>query len=300
MESARATIQGLELSSIPAIERNDRLLCFCNLVDFFHRTKVSVSKETGLDTHEFSYGDISVLLYGSWHDFTTKDSLKGISQSAYQAISVALMQHPSLGTEIKTEDWDKKDMPKTDFGICKIVTHSGYVNDVFSWQLFRANYYADNQGEYSWNDTDDDFLPNRLLSDRILEQEIEKHGLSDEYHKLKQHNKAHALSIVFHDMVMRRKGPNLHAYTKKIGEDVCRANYYRYEAELSRRERDAANSFRSIFSTINRHGDKQYISLDFRHGMLEYHDCKGVHLGEYRFTGSPNSGAASSHNLQSI
>lgn len=282
------------------MERNDRLLSFCNLVDFFHSTKVGVSKEAGLDSHEFSYGYLMDLLYGSWHDFSTKDSLKGISQSVYQAMSVALMQHPSLGSEISNDDWSKKNMPKTDFGICKTDTNTSYVNDVFSWQLFRANYYADNQGAYSWNDTDDDFLPNRLLSDRILEREIESQGLGDEYLRLKQNNKAHALAIVFHDMVMRRKGPNLHAYTKKIGEEVCRANYYRYEAELSKRERDATNSLRSIFSTINRRGDKQYISLDFRHGMLEYHDCKGVHLGEYRFTGSPNSGATSSHNLHSM
>ena len=59
-------------------------------------------------------------------------------------------------------------------------------------------------------------------------------------------------------------------------------------------------SLRKIYSILNRNGKKQYISLDLRHGMMEFHDEKGTHLGEFRFTGVKNAEAESSHDLQAL
>ena len=51
---------------------------------------------------------------------------------------------------------------------------------------------------------------------------------------------------------------------------------------------------------IIKDGKKQYISLDFHKGMFEFHDEKGIHLGEYFFDGTRNKGAEESHNLRTL
>lgn len=299
MESALLLIIGLETSTIPEKERDNRYSHFCELVTYFHSTKVNLYKESGLDNHKFSFGTIYDFVYGGWKDFIHKKSLKGISQKTYQMMASSLMQHPSLGAEITEYDWNQKQHLKASYGLCPDAKASSYVTDKLSWQNERAKYYAANQS-YIWEKDDDDFLPNRSLSDLILEQEIEKHGKKDIYDEELSKKTPNALAVVFHEKVMSGKGNSLAAYTQEIGSRICEANYYRYEEELTRKEQQIAKSLRKIYSLINREGKKQYISLDFRHGMMEFHDEQGIHLGEFRFTGIKNSDAEASHDLKSI
>lgn len=300
MESAQLLIDGLEISVVPEGERDERIVRFCELVDFFHKTNVGLVKEAGMDSHNFSFGTIWDFLCGSWNDFVTKQSFKGIQQTSHQMIASMLMRHPSLGKEITKDEWTKIDYPKTNYGLCDNVTEEEYVIDSLSWQKMRAGYYATHQTVYAWNKNDDPFLPNRVFSDKILEREIESHGYMEEYQKEKLKCSYDALSVVFHDKVMRSKGSALAAYTEQIGKEICEANYYQYEAELSKKEQAEVNSLRRIYSMINRDGKKQYISLDFKHGMMEFHDEHGGHLGEFRFTGTQNSEPESSHNLRTL
>lgn len=301
MESAQLLIAGLETSSVSEERRDEYFRNFCNLVDFFHKTKVKLEKEKGIETHNFSFGMIWEFVCGSWADFVVKDSLKGISQTSYEMFAPILMQHPSLGAEITNIEWERREHPKTSYGLCPDAAENNYIADTLSWQKKRAEYYAAHQTMYAWNETDDSFLPNRLLSDKILEREIEKHGYMEEYQTEKSRRSSNALSIVFHNKVMRGKGNALAAYTEEIGKEVCEANYYQYEEILSRNERRAAhNSLRSIYSMINRDGNKQYISLDFRHGMMEFHNEHGDHLGEFQFTGMRNAEADPSHNFRTL
>lgn len=302
MENAQLLIEGLETKSIKKEERDGRYVHFCRLVAFFHETEVCLVKEEGLDTHNFSFGTVYDLLYGSWADFSKKDSLEGITQNSYQMVAPLLMQHPSLGTEIAASEWLKRGEPKASYGLCPGVMSEVYVTDTLTWQNARAKYYATHQTMYVWKEDDDSFLPNRLLSDKILEREIEKHGYMEAYEieKSKESLESDSLSVVFHEQVMKRKGETLEAYTAEIGQQICEANYYQYEAELTRKEQKKVNSLRRIYSLINRNGEKQYISLDFRHGMMEFHDAHGKHLGEFRFTGVQNAEEDSSHNLQTL
>ena len=300
MESAQLLINGLETSIVPEKERNERVVYFCELVDFFHKTNVSLVKEVGMDAHTFSFGTILDFVYGSWNDFVTKDSLKGIQQTSHQMIASLLMQHPALGAEITKDEWEERENPKTNYGLCASIMESEYVADSLSWQKMRAKYYATHQTVYVWNDKDDSFLPNRIFSDKILEREIKKHGYMEEYQKKKSEQPSDALSIIFHEKVMKSKGTTIVAYTEEIGQEICEANYYKYEAELSKKEHARVKSLRKIYSIINRKGKKQYISLDFKHGMLEFHNEHGDHLGEFRFTGILNSAPESSHNLRAL
>lgn len=297
MENARLLIAGLETASIPEGKRDGRYIQFCELVDFFHKTGVSHSKESGLDAHSFSFGTLSDFLYSSWENVKDKASLKGISQKTHQMMAPSLMQKPKLGKEITDSDWNQKQHPKTSYGLCPNINTSPYVTDRLSWQNARAKYYADNQS-YVWNKDDDNFLPNRLLSDQILIDEIKAHGAMEKYEAELSKNTPNALAVVFHDEVMKNKGNSLLTYTQEIGSKICEANYYICEDELTKKEQQRAKSKRKIYSLINRKGKKQYISLDFRHGMMEFHDEHGIHLGEFRFTGLKNADAEPSHNLK--
>ena len=102
----------------------------------------------------------------------------------------------------------------------------------------------------------------------------------------------------FHRLVMGRQGDAIGGNASSIGGEICRCNYYTYEAELSDFERQYAKNPIEIYSIINRNGKRQFISIDFHHGMFEFHDETGAHLGEYRFDGSFNSNAEADHSLK--
>ena len=297
-EHARLLIDGVETADIAGEARDGAFYEWGLLVDFFHQTGVTVVKQEGMDGHSFSYGSIYDLLYGSWPVFCQKTSLKGISQRTYQMIAPLLMQHPSVGGEISEAEWNRTEHPKASYGMREDVQEAPYVTTVRGWQEARARYYASHQGEYVWQDADDEFLPNRQLSDKLLEDEIKKYDCGGEYEKMR--HERNALATVFHKHVMGKKGPALMAYTEEMGSLVCESNYYQYEKELTAREHALTGGKRKIYSIINRENRKQYISLDFRHGMMEFHDCNGKHLGEFRFTGEKNAEAEDSHDLQAL
>ena len=68
---------------------------------------------------------------------------------------------------------------------------------------------------------------------------------------------------------------------------------------MSTNEQKDCGSLREIY-VIMKDGKNQYISLDFHKGMFEFHDEKGIHLGEYLFDGTPNEEAKKSHNLRTL
>jgi len=69
-------------------------------------------------------------------------------------------------------------------------------------------------------------------------------------------------------------------------------------AELSNLERQYAKSLREIYSIMNKDSKLQFISIDFAHGMFEFHDENGEHQGEYRFDGSYNSPKQPDHSFK--
>lgn len=302
MEHACLLIKGLELGEIPEKERDGAFAEFGQLVDLFHRSKVQVYKQSGLSAQCFSYGTIYDLIYLPWCEFSKKEAFKGISQTTYQMVVAMSMQHPELGKEVTDEDWGGKEMPKTAYGMVKGVSDGGgYLTERQEWQELRARHYRSYPGSYVWGRNDDDFLPNRFYSNQLLEEEILKSNHREEYEKAKGGKMQNVLSTFFHDYVMRGQGTDIAAYTKKMGARICETNYYQYEHELSAKESEIhGHTMRAIYSTMNKNGEKQYISLDFKHGMLEYHDKKGRHLGEFRFTGLKNADGEVSHDLTSL
>lgn len=295
MDSARILKGSLDLEKIPASQKDGAIQNFLELLDTFRRYKSEVYKEEGFDSHMYSYGDASLLFYLSWGEALKLKAFEGISQNVFQMIGNALMQRPGLGQEISDADWKALPPFKCDIGI----TGTPNCSDSRQWHHRRNAVYATQQPAYAWRDDDDDYLPNRQFSNKILEEEVRKHQQQQDYATVLEELACEPLLVRFHQGVMRHKGPALASYIEEIGSKVCEANFYRYEEELSRAEQKVCNAPRKIFSMLNREGKRQYISLDFAHGMFEYINPLGDHVGEYRLTGDKNSGAEPDHGFRS-
>ncbi len=299
MESACLTVEGLDVGKCPEQDRDASLQDFIRLFGLLNDTKTAMYRQKGIERKEFSFGMIWNLFGSAWPSFRNNPSLRGISQSTYQMLSNLSMPNPWLGREIEDEEWDGIDEFKRLYGFKPEALVDSYVYTVGQWHEGRAGYYSDNQDKYEWKEAC--FLPNVMYSNDLLEEEIYAHGLGDEFEETKHKfngNRERAVAEVFHKSVMARHGGALEGYVKEIGEKICKANFYRFEKELSSSEQRRRGSLRKIYSLVGKDGEKQYISLDFLHGMFEFHDSKGEHLGEFRFTGMMNSGPSPDHNIK--
>lgn len=300
-ELVRLVKAGAELQDIKPEKRDDAINSFFSLLSHFKSNGMMHRVEEGFHSHTFSYGNFhNDFIYASYSKIKTTPSLCGISQRMHQLLATTFMPHPLMDKEISAKEWAIAGHLKCNYGMVENVKASPYISTLEAWHKHREAYYADNQGAYEWNKHDDDFLPNPTRTNEILRREITAHGLDGKL-ATKSINPLHDAGILFHEEVAKKKGDRLEAYTRTIGEYICLANFYRYETELSAKEQRLCGSLRCIFSIVNRNGRKQYISLDFKHCMMEHHDEHGVHLGEYRFDGSLNSPSDSpSHDLKSL
>ena len=301
-EYARLLISGLEFSKFPPKSRSSAFEGLKQLVGFFSGEDVHMRVQSGFYAHKFSFGNIyNDFIYASWPEVSANKALEGITQTVHQALAASFMPHPFGDKEISDVEWNALKEGKADYGMRTGAKSEPYVTDSMSWHEVRSRYYREHPGAYVWCSDDDDFFPNRRFSDLLLEKEIERAGKKEKYEEAKNVNPDTALATIFHSDVAAARGRDLAGYTEEIGSKVCEANFYAFEAELTAKETHLnKGSLRSIWSAINRHGEKQYISLDFRHCMMEFHDKSGNHLGEFRFTAQPNSPAEVSHNLKCI
>lgn len=293
MEYSRLLIKGLEFDRYNVEERDAYAEAVFSLIDLFHTKKVILHLEEGFTAHTFSFGDYQTI-YLNWANFKSKSSLEGISQRTYQLMHNVIMSHPKLGTEIMNEEWDQIVAHKCNYGLPNLGC-ADYVSNQEEWHNDRILFFTDHHDLIIWDDVDG-FLPNKEYSSHLLYTELQLHACASDI-KIDDYQ---SIAIRFHDKVMRHKGPGIKAYTEEIGCKICCANFYVYEDLLSREEKRACGSARSIFSIINKDGNKQYISLDFKHGFFEFFDHHGVHLGEYNFNGFKNSPAEDSHHLKTI
>ena len=289
-----------ELANIPVLDRDKIFTNFCKALDSAKGNKDCIYAVQEIYTRQYSYGTFFFdFLLKSWPEIIAKPELRGVSSTALSLYQSILFAIPNLIQIISS---------KEEFEILFSGAHNGhsgfkfpnppspYVCCLDTWQHWKILWLVNHQFEILWEKNTDNFLPNKEHSDSILWHEVIKHSNEDKLYKYKG-NKA----ITFYEEVMKMKGPETEAYTIEIGKKIAEANYYKYESKISDNERDlAGGSLRTIFSLFNRNSMLQYISLDHRHGMFEYHDSNGNHLGEYKFDGSYNSEAQPSHNLKTL
>lgn len=311
MGSILITQEGVETAIIPEEARDKSVFQFFEMLDNAQRRKDKVYMTSEAYQHKYSYGEcyprfINLL----WEEFSSIDSLKGISFLTYQAITSGfgnIFYPSSINDE---QEFVQQCLPQGKGGFRSPYIQDDFLCDTSRWQAWHRDHLRDHPDEIDWGQ--EAWLPNREAVEKILKDEIDRYieqnyPAQDKEKILKEmlsqcqcDGQKNANAICFHQKVMRSKGRGERmAYIVEVGNKICNENYYTYEEELSRNEEMAVGSRRHIYS-IKRDGVKQYISFDFEKGMFELHDDKGVHLGEVMFDGAHNSNAKEDHNLRCI
>lgn len=293
------TAEGLEIKDIPKEKRGDSVRKFiefvCN-IDDIKEDDVHLSADVA--THQFSYGNIySNLFYAEPQDLKSI----GIDGRVYQ-LMIQNINRPSFNSYKADKEWEKVDLPKGYTGFeGSAISLSPYFYVIHpDWLKYKADYYSQHQDEIPWDDTHTDYLPNPHYLLCKMEDKLKEIGLDKEYEtkcnslgveKLTAESLPTRLKIaadMLHEFA-RDLGGNIHAFAEEIGRLYAEANYYKYEADLSSNERAVnGGSFRSIYSLYGQDNNVLYISVDFKHCMLEHHDETGDHKGEYRLDGTSN------------
>ena len=292
------TTEGLELLNVPEDERDRVVLEFFEMKTEAERCNDKFYALQDIFTHHFSYGNFcSDFLYPSWPDFHACKSLAKISQSTYQFLQ-SFSQRPLFNIMESEEEFSQKEYPRDLSGF-------GYaVCNLSHWTEWHRAWYAEHPKEIDWTDAGNGWMPRLDLTLKILRRELlkkfEEKNDSQEAQLLLLQISDECVAHEFHEKVMRHQGKRLEAFASEIGRKICVSNYYTHEKELSAMEHRIAKSLRQIYSIIGPHGRRQFISIDFRHGMFEFHDEDGNHLGEFRFDGTWNSDADSSHSLKCV
>jgi hypothetical protein len=300
--SLLVTAEAMEISGIAADSQNKAVGDFFTMKTEAERKHDRFYALPDLYTHQFSYGDFYAgFLYRSWPDFHANGALANIKQNTFQLIQ-SFSQCPMLENVASEDDFEQKELPHAHSGICNPQAFTDYVGDWDAWEEWHKQWYTTHPEDIDWSDAANGWLPRQDLIMAILKRELLVKFM-EAYTEEKAKEMVAAIPDVnvvheFHSRVMGHQGSKLAGYASAIGGEICRCNYYSYEAELSDLERQYAKSMREIYSILNKDGRRQFISIDFGHGMYEFHDENGEHQGEYRFDGSYNANKESSHNFK--
>jgi hypothetical protein len=296
-----------ELFDVPEHKRDELLINFCKALNLARANKDSFWGTEEIYSRNYSFG---TLFYGflmrSISEINEVESLRGLSDVSLSLFHSLAYAVPGLIEITESRDKFLALNQSKNYGHCGFDFYQKpvpYVGCDECWHLWKIAWYTLNQNEILWTENIDEnsFLPNLKYSEKILLREIKK----KEKEQSKKENKIIAfdnsnVALSFHDNVMRTQGPNLAAYTIEIGGKIANANYYQYDEVLSKNESLEAKSARNIYKLLGKDGRLQYISLDHSHGMFEFHNYNGAHIGEYKFDGSYNSGADLTHNLKTL
>lgn len=282
-------------------EKSNKIFSLTNFLDagnYARKNRDTINSTSELFSHNFKWGYFyDDFVYKNYSELIQNDKWNWLPQTLHQAFMTFFFQNPSGRSDFANIDEFFDCYKHENLGSigCECKTISTDVYDILSWHLWKNSFYRENPCQYIWKSKDHNFLPNKSFSDSILEREIRSHGKENKL--IENHNN---LGLTFHNEVMKLKGPDLRAYTIQIATEVAEANFYKFEKDLSIAEKDYAKAPRKIFSTINKDGEKMYLSIDHAHGMFELHNFRGEHQGEFKFDGSFNSKPDQSHNLMTI
>lgn len=280
--------KGMETCSIKEEERDKVVLDFLTMKNKAEDVGDLLYASSLLYSYHFSYGDfLSGLVYKAWKDIVSTESLKGIKERTIELFTASFKHLPKT---IDDAVFNNLEEPRTSACFKQPILTSDYIYDENSWQKWHHRWFTNNQEKIDWSRADNGLFPQPAIIESILKEELLKHQITPNEEFVNQ----------FHEKVMRHKGTELVAYADVVGTKICKGNYYIYEQELSKNEQKACGSLRKIFSIINKDKKKQYISIDFAHGMFELHDEHGNHKGEFRFDGSYNADSETNHCFKTL
>lgn len=289
--------EGFETANINEYNRDRAVRDFYEMKSNAERNNDRFYALESLFTHQFSYGEYYPgFMNLTWQEFQSKNSLKGIEETTYELMHT-FCQCPSITQLCDEHTFLQKDEPRVFAGYCNPQKRTSFINNKDNWEEWHRTWYVAHQDKIDWHNVNNKWFPRMDLINAIIMRELYANLKESEIQSIDKNK----FVVAFHEKVMRKQGCNLSAYAESIGSEICVKNYYKEEIELSKIEQQAAgNSLRKVFSIINSCGEQQFISIDFKHGMFEFHDGKGCHLGEYHFDGTYNADSDSTHDLKCL
>lgn len=306
MGTLRLIEKGFETQTIPPEERDAALRNFIYLKNEIKDQDKIVALQAFYE-HPFSFGNIiQNFFFAPWEDFRKTKTLSGIRQNTYQLMYDSFAQKP-VYTTIKNEDeFTRAQLPHAYTGLKQPYDIPEYVYDVETWEWWHLDWLTQHPNLITWDDVNNEVFPYPKVIKNLLHKEIERRGdvrvwQTQRYSECDEEGKwkirEEEITNAFYESVMKHLSPEERiAYTETLGRQVCKRNHYIYNEKASKIEAAATKSKRMIFEIL-KDNKKQYISLDFKHGMLEFLDSQGNHLGEKRFDGTQNTGTDSTHSF---
>ena len=204
--------------------RQKALIAFTELITDLHKYscgQIEWKLEEGLRDHQYPFGE-----FNSGFLFPTRGEgiFEGISHVVYDLYISKLSISPSLGKEIKDLDWEGLTEYKSDYGLSSSDSPEEietWLTREEDWQEGRVEYYRRNPNQIDWSRSR--FLPNIGWSNRILSKICTQEGIP-----FSESN--------FHEM-LGQKGSEKEASIKEYGEQICLANFYTFNRDLSLKEK---------------------------------------------------------------
>jgi len=300
--------ESFEVSDYLPEERDYIYTDYCESLENIYKNDVLYSSEE-LFSHRFKYGNlITDLIYKSWPEINSNPLLTGIKNTTHTLLHNLLIKCPNIIDEVISKELFSEVFVDEHMGNCDFKFESTDTLFIYwdeSWNNWTINWKREHTVEIITSDISDYFLPNKEFSTKLLKKELTTRTLknrrtSENPLEILKKEYNDDVGLAFHNEIMKLNSRgDLMGYAFKIGDAILNANFYKFESILTSSESKAFGSLRRIYS-LERDHTKQYISIDFEKGMFEYHDYKGIHLGEYRFDGSFNKKAEASHNLKTL
>lgn len=296
MGNIRLIPMGFETVDIVENERNGVLLEFLGMKEAAKEDNLYA--DVSLFTYPFSYGNFyDDFVYASWDKFRTKSSLKGFAQNTIQYLQSIWFQQPVIQTISNEVEWESKHEPRINAGLRKPILIPNYIYDSNTHSQWIHDWLTANPNMINWESAVNDVFPYPQKIHSFMQKLVEEQCNPSLWHKEQYavlrpdgtwHLRDTEIVNAFHGEYLRHlDAAERKAVSERIGTHICELNHYQFEEEGSRIE-SQHNSGRKIFS-IKKNGHKQYLSVDFVHGMFEFIDEYNVHQGEKRFDGSYNS-----------
>ncbi len=302
--SLLVTADRLEIINIPEEKREKAIIDFYDMKQEAERKKDCFFALASVYTHSYSYGSFYPNFVNlSWPEFHECEGTKGVKQRTFQLMQ-GFCQCPNMRTLENDLDFLKEKEPRTNTGYYNLGQTDGFVGNIEEWEIWHRKWNTEHPEDIDWSQSLNSWFSRPDLIIKILKRELlKKFSENDTQEKARERVsqiKEADVTNAFHECVMKHKGDELEAYASEIGKEICQCNYYKYENQLSTMESQCAKSKREIYSISNKDCRTQFVSIDFKHGMFEFHNEGGAHLGEFRFDGSFNSTNESSHDLKCI
>ncbi len=292
----------MDLMGVVENNRDNVVQNFCNMRD---EASSNWNDKFFIDS-EFFYTDANSL-FKHLHDFS--DYWKGVSNNVLQNLQQNIFRCLPIDAGRLRSDTEKPNV----CGGFEYVGHpeNEYVYDCNTLEIWHNDWNRKHTDIAEW---EDEIFPFRSRIVDILKVELGK--ITENYANYKITEKKelfrvqnnglkdeHDVVVCFYNLVIKHKSENERiAYVKEIAEKICEANGYYRERMLEKLEFDHGNDYAErIYCIKNKSGKYIFLSVDKKHGMLEWCGDDGEHLGELRFDGSSNTGAEpTSHSLKCV